>query len=544
MAFQANDAEFRRIEREILDPFHKSLALFARDGADARLGSLAAFDGLALPSAIATMAGREPNASTRQVEKQFEDGLAQALRWLTGPGAEPTVSLKLVPGLLEDAANFLIHAGDYSSLADFHRLYGAGMVLAQVDVENRRVRFTYSSREQGFEAGMGFISSIDHELVRLKEAVKSAKIQPAKPIEYELRHGMVRLRQPESLATNDPNFQLPEAPSIIAADAELGGFSMADFSVFWRALVHWSAHCLGIYARVALSGKSQELCMPTQVIPLERFRNVLTKLSGLSPEKVRMITDRLSFDYRTKSPCIFQQPLLVGGGSVAWSPNLVIHSRADRNMLRLMARTPGLKHIADNLIGGRERFMVNSFGQRLQRYGWSYKLSQQVQHGGLRGEIDLLGYTRNQPNTVAVVEWKSILSVDEVHEVRAATMELICAQSQALRCVEILRRMSPDEKRSLYPFVPWGSITEYIPLVVTKDVEPNQAFDHSQVPCVCVDSLLAFGRASDSRSPGRLAAFARNRPWHQKYADLEDEFSEVKVGETTYELPMLAERLE
>ena len=45
MAFQANDAEFRRIEREHLDPFHETLALFARDRADARLGLLAAFDG-------------------------------------------------------------------------------------------------------------------------------------------------------------------------------------------------------------------------------------------------------------------------------------------------------------------------------------------------------------------------------------------------------------------------------------------------------------------------------------------------------------------
>jgi hypothetical protein len=54
--------------------------------------------------------------------------------------------------------------------------------------------------------------------------------------------------------------------------------------------------------------------MPTQVVPVEQFHDTLVKLTGLLPEKVARIADRLSFDYRTKSPCIFQQPLLIGGG--------------------------------------------------------------------------------------------------------------------------------------------------------------------------------------------------------------------------------------
>jgi hypothetical protein len=209
-----------------------------------------------------------------------------------------------------------------------------------------------------------------------------------------------------------------------------------------------------------------------------------------------------------------------------------------------MARTPELKHAADNLIGGRERPMLNCFGQRLQRFGWSYKLNKHIQHGVHGGELDLLGYTHNEPNAVAVVEWKSILAVDEIHEVRAATTELISAQDQVLDRVEILRTMPIDERRGLYPFVPWEKITRYVPLVVTKDIEPNHIYDQTKVPCLCVDNLIAFGRSQDSRSPSRLAKFAASRPWLQKYVDLHEEFREVQIGDYVYEIPVLVEPLE
>jgi hypothetical protein len=180
---------------------------------------------------------------------------------------------------------------------------------------------------------------------------------------------MVRLKNPELLAANDPNFFLPLPPKTIDDNAELGGFTMGDLAQYWRAMMHWSAHCLGIFIHLAMSGKDQEICLPTQVIPRGQFLAALETLSAVPAAKVNLITERLTFDYRNKAPCIFQQPLLVAGGHIAWSPNLIIRSRFDRNMLRLMARTPQLKDLADNLIGGRERPMLNSFGHLLQRSG-------------------------------------------------------------------------------------------------------------------------------------------------------------------------------
>src|SRR5882724_11792142 len=87
---------------------------------------------------------------------------------------------------------------------------------------------------------------------------------------------------------------------------------------------------MDLWAKLALSGRNQEQRMPTQVIPADQFRDALVKLTGLTPQIVDCISARLAFDCRTKSPCIFQQPLVVGGGNVAWSPYLIIYSRYDR----------------------------------------------------------------------------------------------------------------------------------------------------------------------------------------------------------------------
>lgn len=545
MPFQVNDVEFRRIEAEVLDRFHTALPLYQRNRKEARLGLLNAFDSLALLTAMAVRAGADPDVSSRQVEKKYEDGLAQAMRWLTQDGEEPSVSSRVTLGLLNDAGNFLLHAADYSSVADFHRLYGANKLMAEVDLQNKRIRFRYTSRDRGFDAAMGYISSLNHELSRLNNENEIAgEINPQTPIRSSISNGMVRLQNPELLAVNDPTFRLPVPPKAITDDVDLGGFTMMEFRGFWKALSHWSAHCLGVFVQSVMNGMDQELCMPTQVIPTGVFYNTMGRLSGITQEKIARITARLAFDYRTKVPCIFQQPLLIGCGNVAWSPNLIIYSRFDRNMLRLMARTPALKSIADGLIGGRERLMLNSFGQYLQqRSGWSYKLNQKVHHGTRNGEIDFLGYSPRESSTVIVMEWKSILTADEINEVRAATAQLVLAQDQVLNSIKILESMSIKDKKITYPFVDWNKVSEYIPLVVTQDVEPDETYSHTKVPCLCVDSLDSFGKRRDSSTPTRLVEFARSRPWHRKYDHLQEEFREIGVGEFVYEVPMLIEPL-
>src|SRR5690606_23583830 len=136
------------------------------------------------------------------------------------------------------------------------------------------------------------------------------------------------------------------------------------------------------------------------------------RLSGLSTDSVCLITERLTFGNLTSSPDIFLQPLICGATHVAWSPRVVSESNYIRNMLRLMARIPKYKPIAENAIGEQERTMLRKFGQHLQqRGGYAFKLNQNVSSSSEQGEIDLLAYTPRQIDEVLIVEGKALLGV-------------------------------------------------------------------------------------------------------------------------------------
>ncbi|MBC7785194.1 MAG: hypothetical protein H7144_15270 [Burkholderiales bacterium] len=542
MSFEINDEEVRRIERDVLDPFHLSLELFKHDHSDARLAALAAFDGMSLPWMISTSSGVEPTVTQRLLIKQYEDGLSQAMRWLTQKGQPTTLGNAITKELLAAGFEFVHHAGEYSNLADFHRLYSSNLMLASVDLVGKRVRFDHCSNDRGFESAMGFMTSVRHEKARAAESDQTIlKGSPRAIVPFHLLRGMVHLSYPERLRANDPDFELPKPPSVIEAGTNLSGFSVEDLATYWAALSMWSTYALLYYLEYARTGIPQDRCMPTQLYSRTRYLSAMQANSGLDSEKVLAITNRLTYDYRTITPCIFQQPLLVDGSNIAWSPFVVILSRYDRNMLRLMARTPEHKALADNVIGGRERSMLRQLGSYLQTYGWSFKLNRRITDGSTEREIDLLGYSTTQQNTVLVVEWKTILTIDEVHEVRAATKELIRAQDQALKKIELLKRMTVSQKKAVYPFVEWDKVNQYVPLVVTPDAEPNETFDHNKVPSVSLATLQSFSKHRHLRSPLTLHEFAKTRSWNSEYNSFVHTHDDVRIGDYVYEIPILAE---
>jgi hypothetical protein len=546
MAFAENEPEFRRFERDVLDVYHKDLTLFSRGRPEGRLAVLSAFDALGILGTQSVFEAGSNTSGSRQWLKHIEDGLSQAIRWLTSVDERPSVANELFPELFGEAFRFISHAADYAKLADLHRLCGANLVKAEVDTAAKRIRFRYQTVEGVRRASVGFATSMAHEQVIPDDSSTDESIAALPTsIAYRLDRGMIRLIAPATLQAFDPSSIVPaRAAAAFSASADLGGFNMSEFQRFRRGLVVWSTNVLAAHLELVRGGMTPHNCMPTQVVERDTFIDAIVSISQLDSSKIECMIERLSYTHQTRSPCIFQQPLLVDALYVSWSPMAVMLSRADRNMLRLMTRTPELKVLADNLIGGRERKLTDSFGRLLQaKCGWSYKLNQVVSHGSSIGEIDLLGYSRRQPKSVAIVEWKSILSVDEVHEVRAATQELVRAQQQVLRAANILKLMPLHAKSKLYPFVPWNKISNYMPFVATQDVEPNETYDQSVVPCLCVESLRTFGRFRDYRGPEDLARFFIDRPWEKHFEGCVEGIEEIQIGEVTYEIPTLESKV-
>jgi len=293
----------------------------------------------------------------------------------------------------------------------------------------------------------------------------------------------------------------------IPPDANLGGFAVEEFQRYWLALSRWSRCVSYLYLMKAFRAKQFE-CMPTQCVPKDEFLDGICLLSGLDAEKTQAITDRLSWGGSIRRPDILLQPLIVGTRTISWSPRVIDLSKYTRNMLKLMAKMGGpTKKIADNLIGQREMSAASRLGAFMaakRRRRWQYKTGQKIKGGGMAGEIDLLAWTPDCPQELLLIEYKATLEVAEIHEIGEATKLMQEGQEQLRRCIDILKLLRHEEKKAIYPFVPWERINSYFGIVVSSGGNPSEHYDHSEFPAVTRAAFLGKLKSNDFLNPSRL----------------------------------------
>ncbi len=542
---------FREYEKEI-DSFHKSLPLWKYPKDKALYGLLSAFDSFLLVQVewAKERNGKPATLGVSQYFKLLNEGLVYAMRWLHSGeeqvDATPTNDVTLVT----DAAQFIQHGSDYDHVSRFYMEHSRGWMRASVDQASKSVRFAYDEsklRPESIKFGFAeniavmnkrFSSTEDRLLSSLLERSKLRFAQV--PHHYE--NGRIVLDNLSNLSSNEVmNYmELSVSPeSNFPPDTDLQGFTMRDFNAFWRALRAWSDCCSCLYLWAWEQGVEQEECMPTQVVLRGSFINQMSFLSGLDNKVVEAILKRLTYDNRTTKPDIFLQPFVCGSKTVSWSTSVPALSRHERNMLKLMTRTPAYKAIADNIIGNREREFLKSFGLFLaQKAGWQFKLLTKL-HGGTKGDIDLLGYNRQFPTEVLVVESKVVLEADEISELDSATSTMIHGQEQLERNIGTLQEMPIEQKQRLFRFVDWEKVNHYYGIVLTPETEPHLEVDHSVFPCAALSTLEVRMRWRDWRQPSRVWESVKERRWLQSIRRGRHSHSKVTIGNITYELPKI-----
>jgi len=214
-------------------------------------------------------------------------------------------------------------------------------------------------------------------------------------------------------------------------------------------------------------------------------------------------------------------------------------SRFQRNLLKLMARTPAEKSLADQIIGKREQQLLEQLQTILERKGWFVAVNKKVS-GNEEVEIDLLAVNWRYPQEVLIAETKAFLQVDDVNEIKSATLEMQHAQEQVGRIVRTLAAMPLDERKCLFPFVEWDKVERWFGVIVTPETEPSINFDHSKVPAASLLTLRNRLRAKEWAGPCRIWQAMVQRQWQSFLHDAEYGSEEVMLAGITYELPLIA----
>ncbi len=549
MAFltgQQAEPFLRKVEREVLDSFHESMPLWTRASDVATFGLLAAYDSLFLPLMHLTPELSNPGGILRA--KYIQEGLVQALRWLLerdGQLAARSVDDKTV---ISDAGYFLDHATAYAVVADHHRSLGYGFVSAAVDETNRIVRFDGSGNTEAWMNAAGQVEAFHKTMtarpIRRLESLSRLGAQIRRLIK-SLDHGTesscIQIHDPNALNHEDflafTQAMHDSEPIELPEDADLAGFTVADYEQFWSAILRWSIASLVLYTQAP----DPRVVYPTQIVNRSEFESHMSSLTKLPIDILQCIITRLSFASTIKSPDCFLQPLIVSDESIAWSPRLVLACRHRRNMLKLMAKTSELKASADNLIGAGESVLLHEFRHCLVKRGYQLKFNTPIGSAQGKGEIDMLAWTNRAPKQVLVIEAKALLPTDEIGEVADLTKKVLGGQEQLRRAIRILGDLSVESKSRCFKFVPWAKITQVVGFVITSEGYPTSEYDHTEIPATDLPRFKML-RPRDLKTPDRIVATLRERPWFQDLSGLtEREYESIHVGDVEYQISHLVD---
>jgi hypothetical protein len=552
MPLDANSEKlFRDFEVNVLDVHHQTLPLWQRPKPQALLSLLAQFDCNAILSLL--MPGGAPVMGAVQVFKSGEEALTQAIKWFHD-GTAIDVTAVIDQKAVDEAGRFSHFAGTYVDIADFHKMYGQKQVDVSVDEVARTVTFSSSPGNPG-RTPLSGMAEQTHRMASLPtfkdpgsiEHIQKAAFQVLDAAAFHTVDGRVVLD--DLSIVNDPaivellDVVFPKEAVLLDGNSDLVGFSLSEFTTYFEAIRRWSLCATFIFMQQVTNGKKQQWeCVPTQVVTVDHFRDTMVAITGLTPEKVNAVSQRLTFDARTNGPDLFQQPLLIGPSLVAWSTMVVLNSRYIRNMLKLMSRTAATRDHTATLIGSQEPKMLLEVGQLLSRKGGTqFKLTTTIKVGNEEAEIDLLGFNTKFPEEVLVLEGKAVLGVDEIGEVASATKEMQKGQKQLARSIDLLQKLSLEERQATFKFVQWKNVKIIKGVVVALDAEPNDLYDHSTYPGISLQAIKARLRENHFSSPVKFWTACRDRKWLDSLDKYNEKHVPVKVGNVTYRLPALEE---
>ena len=537
----------RKFEKDVLDRDYLNHPFWQFPEEHRLWGLLTAYDSMLTVFAMCPP-GSEARADA--LAREWDDGFVQAVQWSLGVSDAVRIRPVADRALLETSIKFIKYANGYASIADFHMMYGHGLLKVEVTEDPPRIRFLPHGSVFPDPEVAGYLQSvkIQEKQSRDRQSRIRAQLSIAPPpianIRYSLSEGRIVIENLREIAADDfrnlVDVMSPEEIVPVPDETALDGFTMGEFRSFWKVLMALSFCNQVLFLQVARKGVPQENCAATQFVPRDLFAALQLDLTGLGAETVSRITSLLTLGRGISKPHVFLQPLICSNDKwLCWCPRLVFRSRYERNLLKLLARIPDLAGLAATVVGSRSRPLASSLGKFLAKYGYQYSIMKKLGPAAKHGDIDLLAYSKKYPDQVLLVECKAVLPVDSVNEIADATAKMQKGQQQLRKAIRYLSEMPTPLKRELCKSVDWSKVRNVYGLVVTPDADPNSDYDQAEFPATSLVAMMHLMRMRDIASPERLCTAARNMDWVRSMVPAGGiQFRKLVIGNVLYELPV------
>ena len=532
----------RKVEREVLDTYHRTFALLRRSQKVA-IVNLLRIHGNSLREMRRSYAASTDTAIITRLNA-LTAGTTQAIRWaLTETEANGDNYTVATPQLDRETMDLWVWATNYMSLAADHIAWSRGVLAAAVDENTRTISF-HPSRDYDHSFFIGQLFSWQKQF---EYFLTSA---PAPALAALYREWTRRMRRDESGIHIPPDFAtrirpmgtllewarsriLPE----IDAESDFAGYTLREFCRVYAVL--WThAFCICAFedAYDQRYGETHDLGSSCFTMPAKEAYEWLARGCDLSKTIVSEIVKDLAFNHASiHSSFAFQPIVMTSDQWVVISPRVFMTTDPYRMLsgaLQSGKRRHCYEAIANSLEASRVEQIANAFSTR----GFTVAQKHRLSSNRRTGTPDLVVYSDGD-NELLLIEYKHSISPPEPAMVAKRLMEADKWVSRLLLYRDLLSRDRQARAR-LGCRVPTGpsyllllyGFPMMMPLGTTGDVAVGDWTSVHEIitenPRLTLSGLWRW--AKERPDVAHLSKAATNV------------FQEIKVGEWTYVHPVIA----
>lgn len=420
-----NDELIRGIEK-IIDVYHKQADFYksySNDQNQALYDILRVYEGLfstlLIGGAVQEILGlQNPEQVLLSNVHNLQDALNTAIRWIYKEctSSESDVTHQLSEKHSSEAADFLVNYADpYAVIVDGYISYSRKQNTGRV--EGKKVIF-----DATIEQLTSFLCDVGERLHNSNQAVSETImamcLSPIFQVELEEFARTIRQEEgrlcyniPEKLwdYAHDIGCKQWEATSSVPQEWEFEQFSLLEFKDCWTALY---AICLIHYFAKLKSGLPG-IVQEDAVIALRKsvVIDFIQERSGIEKETVEAIIDFLTYDPQLRNTDIMYQPIVDIGDLLIITPNLILASNPERNLIAVIQKKNDSKYSVE--VNSLEDIMADDIIRCLPEdtiYCTSKHLSKELP------DVDFAIYD-SLTNAVLIAEMKWLIAADSTKEV-------------------------------------------------------------------------------------------------------------------------------
>ncbi|HDH06461.1 MAG TPA: hypothetical protein ENH01_12285 [Nitrospirae bacterium] len=486
-------------------------------------------------------------ANLIMANRAFQDILRYMVYWTYSICPEGGKILSTPANCKEMIKETIEIAESYSKVFDFIKAEEMGDVSFNINKHSKIIGIEYLNEEAGRSFGLheffkgkelgnqsknffGNESGNMENMLKAKEEIeKSIKIKNKKEFIYSRSKFVFKTFEELSENIISQMFLMPEGWS-------LGFYTIGNFKLFWKHLLKIAIiHQVAFISYVEKMIKGNKNISYDNAVRCDNKKDLVNHIhmySGLEKKVINNIIQDLIYDNAVKWTDIMFQPLFQIENKIIFSPNVIVGSRAERNINVLMSKINPTAY--NDLTSNKEDGMISEFSNTLRENRYFFEPRVKLKEDDkVITDIDILVWDEKKEN-ILLMQLKWLYGADATQEIYNQDKEFAAGIAQVKKSVNFIKRNSSYLSRfGLRPNNVFG-------IVISKLGLPSPFLNKENVILVESEQIIENLKAVPGNIKKLYTFLEQSSLPKKEIAECTLNVKEKIIGQYTFRLPVVS----